>query len=161
MAERLQTTPDQVMDRVQQLQAELNSTRRQLRQAQGESGREEASRLAAAAQKVGGVPLVAAVVRVADERALREMGDSIRNRLGSGVILLAAELDGQVRFIVTVDEALTKQGLSAGSIARQVGERLGGKGGGRPDSAQGGSKGAERLQEVIAGVPDLLGALLA
>jgi alanyl-tRNA synthetase len=89
------------------------------------------------------------------------MGDAIRRQLGSGVIVLAAELDGQVRFIVTMDAELTKRGLNAGNIARQVGEQLGGKGGGRPDSAQGGSKEAARLQATIAGIPDLLEALLA
>ena len=161
LAERLQTTPDQIVGRVQQLQEELNTTRRQLRRAQGESSREEANRLAASHQVVRGVPLVAAVTAVADERGLREMGDAIRNQMGSGVVVLAAELEGQVRFIVTVDTELTRQGLNAGNIARQVGEQLGGKGGGRPDSAQGGSKETSRLQATIAGVPDLLGALLA
>jgi alanyl-tRNA synthetase len=89
------------------------------------------------------------------------MGDAIRSQLGSGVVVLAAELEGQVRFIVTVDAESMKRGLNAGSIARQVGEQLGGKGGGRPDSAQGGSKEAGRLQVTIAGIPDLLEALLA
>jgi alanyl-tRNA synthetase len=60
-----------------------------------------------------------------------------------------------------VDAELTKRGLNAGNIARQVGEQLGGKGGGRPDSAQGGSKEVGRLQATLAGVPDLLDTLLA
>ncbi|PWT74240.1 MAG: alanine--tRNA ligase [Chloroflexi bacterium] len=160
LAERLQTTPDLITDRVEQLQEELSSARRQLRRAKSESGREAASRLAASPASVGGVPVVAAVVTVPDEPALREMGDSIRNQLGSGVILLAAELSGQARFIVTVDESLTKRGLSAGAIASRVGERMGGKGGGRADSAQGGSKETSRLDATISDVPDLLAALL-
>ncbi len=160
VAERLQTTPEQIVDRVQQLQEELSSLRRQLRKAESESGREEASRLAASPRSVRGVPLVAAVVTVPDERALREMGDSIRRQLGSGVILLGAELNSQARFIVMVDADLTARGLNAGTIARQVGEQMGGKGGGRPDSAQGGSKETNLLQVTIASTPDLLAALL-
>jgi alanyl-tRNA synthetase len=160
LAERLQTTPDLITDRVQQLQEELSSVRRQLRKVKSESGREAANRLAASPVIVRGVPLVAATVTVPDEPALREMGDSIRHQLGSGVILLAAELNGQVRFIVTVDDDLTRRGLSAGAIASRVGERMGGKGGGRPDSAQGGSKDISRLDETISDVPDLLAALL-
>ena len=160
VAERLQTTPEQIVDRVQQLQEELSSLRRQLRKAESESGREEASRLAASPRSVRGVPLVAAVVTVPDERALREMGDSIRRQLGSGVILLGAELNAQARFIVMVDAELTARGLNAGTIARQVGEQMGGKGGGRPDSAQGGSKETNLLQVTIASIPDLLAALL-
>ncbi len=161
VAERLQTTPEQIEDRVQQLQEELNSARRQLRKAESESGREEASRLAASPRIVRGVPLVAAVVTVSDERALREMGDQIRSQLGSGVILLAADLHAQTRFIVLVDANLTERGLNAGSIARQIGEKMGGKGGGRPDSAQGGSKETDLLRPTIESIPDILTALLS
>ena len=160
-AERLQTTPDSLVDRIQQLQEELNEARRQLRKAQNDQGREAAAQLAASPQQVRDVSVVAAVVSVADDRALREMGDAIRSRLGSGVIVLATQIDGQARFVVTVDEPLTRRGLHAGTIARMVGERLGGKGGGRPDSAQGGSKEAANLQSTIATIPEVVGNLLA
>jgi alanyl-tRNA synthetase len=160
MAERLQTTPDSLVDRVQQLQEELAEARRDLRRAQASQGREEAARLAATPVDVQGVPVVAAVVSAPDDRTLREMGDAIRNQLPSGVIVLAAELDGQARFIVTVDDALVKRGLHAGAIARTVGEHLGGKGGGRPDSAQGGSKETDRLQAVVASAPEIVAGTL-
>jgi alanyl-tRNA synthetase len=159
-AERLQTTPDSLVERVQQLQEELAEARRDLRRAQMSQGREEAARLAATPADVAGIPLVAAVVSVPDDRTLREMGDAIRARLISGVIVLAAEIDGQVRFIVTADEALVKRGLHAGAIARAVGERLGGKGGGRPDSAQGGGKDTGRLQMAVATVPEIVAGAL-
>jgi alanyl-tRNA synthetase len=160
-AERLQTTPDTLVDRIQQLQEELSEARRQLRKAQNEQGRDVATRLAASPQVVQDVPVVSAVVSVADDRALRELGDAIRSRIGSGVIVLVAQIDGQARFIVTVDEALTKRGLHAGTIARMVGERLGGKGGGRPDSAQGGSKETANIQATIAAIPEVIGNLLS
>jgi alanyl-tRNA synthetase len=160
-AERLQTTPDSLLDRVALLQEELAEARRQLRRVQAAQWREEAARLAATPRDVRGVPVVAAVVTVGDDRALREMGDAIRSRLGSGVIALGTELDGQARFIVTVDEPLTKRGLHAGNIARTLGERLGGKGGGRPDSAQGGSRDASGLQAELNAVSDLVAAALA
>ncbi|MGZ3581294.1 MAG: DHHA1 domain-containing protein, partial [Ktedonobacterales bacterium] len=160
-AERLQTTPDTLVDRIQQLQEELSEARRQLRKAQNEQGRDVAARLAEAPQVVRDVPVVSAEVSVADDRALRELGDAIRSRIGSGVIVLVAQIDGQARFIVTVDEALTKRGLHAGTIARMVGERLGGKGGGRPDSAQGGSKETANIQATIVAIPEVIGNLLS
>lgn len=159
-AERLQTTPDTLVERVQALQEELAEARRQLRKAQASQWREEAAHLAATPGEARGVPVVAAVVQVGDDRALREMGDAIRSRLGSGVIALAAEVDGQARFIVTVDDTLVKRGLHAGNIARMLGERLGGKGGGRPDSAQGGSKETHNLAAAIAAVPALVAAMV-
>ena len=86
-----------------------------------------------------------------------EMGDAIRSRLGSGVILLAAEQDGQARFIVTVDEAPDEARPERGQDRPAVGERLGGRGGGRPDSAQGGSNDTRNLRSTIAEA----GALIA
>ena len=96
---------------------------------------------------------------VPDDRALRELGDAVRGRLGSGVIVLAAMIDDQARYIVTVDEPLAQR-VQAGTIARAVGERLGGQGGGRPTSAQGGSKETSGLQAAIASVPEVVAALL-
>ena len=160
-AERLQTTPDSLVERVQQLQEELSEARRELRKAQSAQGREEAQRLASTAVQVRGVPLVAAVVPAPDDRSLREMGDVIRGKLGSGVIVLATTSNDQARFIVTVDETLTKRGLHAGAIARTLGERLGGRGGGRPDSAQGGGREVDRLPAVIASAHELVASALA
>ena len=94
-------------------------------------------------------PVVIAQVSVPDDKALREMGDAIRDRIGSGVILLATEIEGQARFIVTADASLTARGVHAGKIAQAVGERLGGKGGGRPDSAQGGGKDPGQLRAAL------------
>jgi len=78
---------------------------------------------------------------VPDEKVLRELGDMVRTRLSpSGVVVLASTFGDRVSIQVNVDAALTKRGLHAGKIAKAVGERLGGKGGGRPESAQGGGK---------------------
>jgi alanyl-tRNA synthetase len=159
VADRLQTKPDSVVQRVQELQEELTATRRHLRKAQGEQDREEAQRLASGARAVRGVPVVAGVASVPDDRALRELGDAVRGRLGSGVIVLAAVIDDQARFIVTVDEPLAQR-VQAGTIARAVGERLGGQGGGRSTSAQGGSKETAGLQATIAGAPEVVASLL-
>jgi alanyl-tRNA synthetase len=65
---------------------------------------------------------------------------------------LSRHADRMPRFIVTVDEALVKRGLHAGKIAQALGEKLGGKGGGRPESAQGGGKDAGHLQAALASV---------
>jgi alanyl-tRNA synthetase len=160
LATRLQTAPDPtaIEERMRQIQDELAEARRTLQQAQRAQARAEAAHLAATPEEVHGANLVIATVTVPDDKALREMGDAIRDRMGSGVILLATEIEGQARFIVTADTSLTARGVHAGKIAQAVGERLAGKGGGRPDSAQGGGKDPGQLRaaldharEVIAG----------
>ncbi len=160
LADRLQTAPepDSIADRVRQLQDELTETRKRLAQVQRGQAREEAARLAASPARVRDVPVVAAVVSVPDDRALRDLGDAIRARLGSGVIALGAELDGQARFVVTADEALVRRGVHAGKIAQAVGERLGGRGGGRPESAQGGGREVAHLQEAVARAREVIAA---
>jgi alanyl-tRNA synthetase len=160
-ADRLQTSPDSLMDRIQQMQEELAEARRQLRKARNEVGREEATRLVETAREVRGVKVASGLVSVPDDRALRELGDAVRSRLGPGVIALATEQDGQARFIVTVDDATIQHGLHAGTIARILGERLGGRGGGRPDSAQGGSRETALLQATISELPELIASLLS
>jgi alanyl-tRNA synthetase len=160
LAGRLQTTPDALSDRVHQLQEELAEARKQLAGAQRDQARNEAAQLAASPGEVRGVPLVASLVSAPDDRALRELGDAVRSRLGSGIIVLATQANGQARFIVTVDDALVRRGLHAGKIAAEIGERLGGKGGGRPDSAQGGGKEVGRLQAALAAVSEVVSAQL-
>ncbi len=156
---RLRTTPDDLITRVNQFQEELAEVRKQLAEAQRRQAREEAAQLAASATETTGskgVRVVAASVSPRDDKALRELGDAVRQRLGSGVILLATVTDGQARFVVTIDAPLTARGLDAGKIASRVSERLGGRGGGRRDSAQGGGRAAEALPDALAAVRDII-----
>jgi alanyl-tRNA synthetase len=141
LASRLQAQPDVLEKRVDQLMQELATARRQIAQFQREAAMRQAVELGERAQDVSGVLVVAATVQVPDDKVLREMGDMVRAKLDRpGVVALAALFDERVGIQVSVDPALTKRGLHAGKIASAVGERLGGKGGGRPDSAQGGGK---------------------
>jgi alanyl-tRNA synthetase len=140
--------------RVEQLLQELAAARRSVAQYHREAAQREAEALAKDAQEVSGVLVVAAAVNVPDEKVLREMGDIVRNKLSRpGVVVVASTYDERVGIQVSVDPALTKRGLHAGKIASVVGERLGGKGGGRPDSAQGGGKNKAELGAALDLVP--------
>src|SRR5438874_3535176 len=150
LAARLQTQPDMLEARVDQLVQELASARGSISQYHREAAQRQAEALAQEAQDVSGVQVVAASVNVPDEKVLREMGDMVRARLSRpGVVVLASTYDDRVSIQVSVDPALTKRGLHAGKIASIVGERLGGKGGGRSDSAQGGGKNKAELGAAL------------
>ncbi len=160
LAERLQTVPDHLEQRVAQLVAELGAARKELERAHRERLAVEAGHLAQNATSVRGSSVVAASVTAPDNDTLREMNDRIRERLGPSVIVLATRTsENGATFIVTVSPDLTGQGFHAGRIAQQVAERLGGKGGGRAESAQGGSRSADRLEAVIADIPAIVASL--
>jgi alanyl-tRNA synthetase len=150
LAARLQTQSDTLEARVEQLSQDLSSTRRLLAQYQRENAQQQAGELARQAQQVAGAQVVARTVDVPDDKLLRELGDMVRAKLSPmGVVVLASNFADRVGLQVNVDPALTRRGLHAGKIAGLVGQRLGGRGGGRPESAQGGGKNKAELGAAL------------
>jgi len=158
---KLQTQPDVLEPRVDQLVQELATARRQIAQFHREAAQRQTEALARKAQKVAGVSVVATSVDVPDEKVLREMGDMVLNKLEiPGVVVLAGTFQDRVGLQVSVSTELTKHGLHAGKIANTVGQRLGGKGGGRPESAQGGGKNKAELGAALDMVTKLVSEAL-
>jgi alanyl-tRNA synthetase len=158
---KLQTQPDVLETRVEQLVQELATARRQIAQFHREAAQRQTEALARKAQEVTGVSVVATSVDVPDEKVLREMGDMVLNKLElPGVVVLAGSFQDRVGIQVSVSTELTKRGLHAGKIASAVGQRLGGKGGGRPESAQGGGKNKAELGAALNMVTKLVSEAL-
>jgi alanyl-tRNA synthetase len=88
--------------------------------------------------------------------ALRHMGDVLKERLGSGVIVLAAVWDDKPNFLAMVTPDLVAKGLNAGEIIKRVAQATGGSGGGRPQMAQGGGKDKDKLEEALKLVSKLV-----
>ncbi len=154
LSAKMQTQPDMLEARIEQLTQELASARRLVNQFQHEAALRQAGELARQARDVAGVAVVTATVDVPDDKVLREMGDMVRTKLDHpGVVVLAAHLGERISIQVSVDSSLTRRGLHAGKIAAAVGDRLGGKGGGRPESAQGGGKNKDELGAALDLVP--------
>ncbi|HEU5343475.1 MAG TPA: alanine--tRNA ligase-related protein, partial [Ktedonobacterales bacterium] len=156
---RLKTRPDEVLTRVDQFQEELAEARRELAAAQRAQARELAEQLVARAVRVGATgdtPVVAAVVSVTDDQALRELSDTVRAKLGPSVVALIMTSGEQARFVVMVAPELTARGVDARAIAANLGARLGGRGGGKPELAQGGGKQADAARSAAEAVPELV-----
>jgi alanyl-tRNA synthetase len=163
VSERLRTKPDEVLTRVDQFQEELAEARRELAAAQRAQARELADQLVGRAVRVGDTgdtPVVAAVVSVSDDQALRALSDTVRAKLGPAVVALIMTSGDQARFVVMVDPALTARGVDARAIAADLGARLGGRGGGKPELAQGGGKNADAARSAVEAVPQLVSAQL-
>ncbi len=103
------------------------------------------------------MPLVAAQVQVDARDTLAALADRLRDKLPGGVMVLGAELDGAVAIIAAVGPRLKGDArFHAGKLVKAVTERVDGKGGGRPDFAQGGGKSPSKLPAAIAAVPALV-----
>src|SRR5262245_22431018 len=149
--DRLKASPFEVSARVDKLleaQKGLDREIEKLKQriASGGGGRD----LLAEAVTIKGIKVLAAAVEVDDAKVLRDTGDQLRDRLGSGVVVLAGTGGGEVKLVAMVTKDLTGK-VSAGKPLGDVAARLGGRAGGKPDMAQGGGK-------DVAAVPDALAA---
>jgi alanyl-tRNA synthetase len=109
--------------------------------------------LTADAVEVQGIKVLAANVAGADAKSLRDTVDQCKNKLGSAVILLSAVNDDKIALTAGVTKDLTDR-VKAGDLMKEYAQRLGGKGGGRADMAQGGGSDVSALTEVLKTVPD-------
>jgi len=118
--------------------------------------RYEFADLLAKAQRIGGATVLAAAIKGATLDNLRELADQFRDRNRSGVVALGTIVDGRPQLIVAVTEDLTTRGLHAGKLIKEIAEVVGGSGGGRPTMAQAGGKKADKLEQALARLSDLV-----
>ncbi|MBN1994121.1 MAG: alanine--tRNA ligase [Anaerolineae bacterium] len=148
--------PEEIYPRLHTLAAQLQDKEKQVKALQRKLARAEFERMLSQARKIKGVNLISLQVDAPDVAMLREMSDWFRDRLGSGVVVLATVLDDKPLIIATVTEDLTKRGLHAGKLVKEVAQVVGGGGGGKPTMAQAGGKEASRLAEALAKVDALV-----
>jgi alanyl-tRNA synthetase len=110
-------------------------------------------------QIVSDVKVVASRLALDSPKTLREMGDKIRDKLGSGVVVLGGEYQGKATLLAMVTKDLTGR-LKAGAIIKDVSKLVGGSGGGRPDMAQAGGPHPDKLNDALAAVPEIVKSLL-
>ena len=128
---------EQLISRSKQLEKEIQLLKQQLAAQAG-------SDLFSKAVDVNGVKVLIADLEGAESKALRGMMDELKNKIGSGIILLGTAADGKVGLIAGVTKDLTGQ-VKAGDLVNSAAQHVGGKGGGRPDMAQAGGSQPENL----------------
>jgi alanyl-tRNA synthetase len=116
--------------------------------------------LASAAKDIHGIKVIAARLDGADAKTLRDSVDQFKQKLGDCVVLLAGGSDGKISLVAGVNgKALGK--IKAGELVAHVAQQIGGKGGGRPDMAQGGGEDSPKLAVALEEIPAWVGARLA
>jgi len=145
-----------VADRVDQLMAEGRQRQQELAGLRARIARASLDSLLPQARQVDGVAVLAAQVEADDPARLREMGDWLRDKLGSAVIVLGAVVGERPQILAMVTPDLVQRGYHAGNLVKALAQMIGGGGGGRPDMAQAGGKDAASLPEAIARAPELV-----
>ena len=148
----LLSTIEKLSQTAKQLEKELESQKRK-----GALG--QLDELAAKTQIIKGVKVLAAEVANADRDGLRQLVDSLRQKLGSGVIALGMPDGDKVALIVAVTKDLTSK-VHAGKLIQALAKQVGGSGGGRPDLAEAGGKDTSALNSTLRSIPSLLEPLL-
>jgi len=149
--EVLKTQRDQLPNAIERLQEELKRTRREmddlkLKIATGAIG--GASSNGDDAREIAGVKVVGKIVEGLDANGMRQLSDTLLARLKSGVVVLGRREEGKAGIIVRVSDDL-KDKVRAGNVIKEIVPVIGGKGGGRPDMAEGGGPEAEKLPEAL------------
>ncbi|WP_299564522.1 alanine--tRNA ligase [uncultured Mycolicibacterium sp.] len=156
VASSLKVPSDQVPERVANLVDRLRAAEKEIERMRLEKARAAAAEAVAGAERVGEVKLVAQRVEAGISAGdLRGLAADVRNRVGSDpavVVLLAVGDDDSVPFVVAVNQAAQERGLSANDLVRTLGAALGGRGGGKPDMAQGSGRGAAGIDAALAAV---------
>jgi alanyl-tRNA synthetase len=158
---RLGAAPADLESKAASLLAELDSERKRRQALERKQAARDAEALASKAETVEGVPLLAARVDAPSQDALRHMGDVVRQRLGSSLIVLGTVLNGRPAFMAMVTPDLVERGVHADQILKRVASAAGGGGGGRPEMAQGSGTDAGKLDEALGLVEPLVKELLA
>jgi len=158
IAEMLKTPVDGLEKRVAGLLEERRALERRLDEAM-RGGGDQLQNLLQRAESVGsnGSRLVASVVRAGDVKELQALGDAIREKLGSGVGVLAASFeDGKNALLVVVTDDLRARGVSADTLIKGIAAAAGGRGGGKPHMAQAGIPDATRFGDALSRAPELV-----
>ncbi|MFH1132526.1 MAG: DHHA1 domain-containing protein, partial [Pseudomonadota bacterium] len=102
-------------------------------------------------REVCGVKVLTKKVQPAEPKVMREAGDSLRNHLGSGVVVLGGECQGKANLLVMVTKDLTNR-FHAGKLVGELAKIIEGKGGGRPDLAQAGGRRVDLIDDAMEAV---------
>jgi len=156
---RLSTTPDELLAAVEKMANTVKTLEKELEAQKRSNALGQLDQLAGQAQTVKGVKVIASEAPGTDKDTLRQLVDSLRQKIGTGVVALGSGEDGKVVLIIGVTKDLTAK-VNAGKLIREVAKMVGGSGGGRPDLAEAGGKDTSALKSALSTIPGLIEPLL-
>ncbi len=151
LAAQFKAKPEQVLEKVAQLNEKLKQAEKELELMKAQKAAAQGGDLISAAKSIGSVTLISAKLEGVDAKILRETLDQLKNKIGSGVVVLACVEGEKVSLAAGVTKDLVGE-YKAGELVNFVAQQVGGKGGGRPDMAMAGGTDASKLHQALASV---------
>jgi alanyl-tRNA synthetase len=159
VASQLNVGEDAVLGTVEKLSQTVKQLEKELEAQKRKGALSQLDELVGRAQTIKGVKVIAEQVGNMDREGLRQLVDSLRQKLGSGVVALGMPENGKVALIAGVTKDLTAK-VHAGKLIQALAKQVGGSGGGRPDLAEAGGKDTSGLKSALQSVPSLVEPLL-
>ncbi len=161
LEELLHCKGDEVFTRVESILSEKNELEKELKQLRIKSAQSGIGGLVDSAQDMNGIKIIATKIKSENADAMKQVGDTLRAKIGSGVGVLGAEINGKVSFIcVVTDDLIAGKKLKAGDIIKKVAAIADGSGGGRPHMALAGAKDVSKIDDALKQVPEIVSSFL-
>ena len=155
-AKAAKTTPAGLLERIEHMNAEIKSLQSENESLKSAAAKDALGDVMDQVTEVSGVKLLATSLTGVDMNNLRELGDSLKEKMGEGVIVLASEFEGKVNLITMATPQAVEKGAHAGNLIREIAGLVGGGGGGRPNMAQAGGKNPGGIQDAITKAKEVL-----
>ena len=146
----LKTKEDNLVQRANTLVEENKSLAKELQEVKTKLNLQSVDALLDSKVEVSGINLLCAKFEGIDMNSLKETADSLRDKVGSGVVVLSNVVDNKVNFVVTATNDVIQKGIHSGNIVREVAKIANGKGGGRPNMAQAGATDVSKVDEALS-----------
>ena len=160
-ARALNTPVENLVQKVTDLKEQVSQLQREVQKLRQKMLSQQARQMTDAAREVAGVKTLALTVDAASVDEMRRLADDLRNKLGSGVVVLGAVINDKPMLIAAATPDAVEKGVHAGNIVKALAPIIGGGGGGRPNMAQAGGRDASKLQDALDAAYDVVAGQLA
>ncbi len=156
----LKSAPRELTDRIERILKQQKSLEKEVARLKDKSSEGSLDVLLGRVREVAGIPLLSNEIETGEVEELRRVADRLRNKMGSGLVVLGCRKGGKALLLAAATKDVAKK-VSAGSLIKELSGIVGGKGGGRADMAQGGGERGDKLADALKGVYDIVNAMVA
>ena len=151
-AKLLKANPSEIVTKIDHLQKDLKAANSEIESMKAQAAKDALGNSLEQTEDVKGVKLLATKLDNVEMGALRDLGDSLKDKIGDGVVALLSSCDGKANIVIMATDSAVKAGAHAGNLIKAIAPIVGGGGGGRPNMAQAGGKNPAGIDDALAAV---------